>query len=81
MTGRNARAQIFDTFSHFTMRADIQLFLTSTKMIQFKCYISVFQTFFYEFYNKNNYLGVKKLFHLNLSILSVIFIFFKMRHF
>jgi len=28
-------------FRHFTVRADIQLFLTSTKMIQFKCYINV----------------------------------------
>jgi len=32
--------------------------------------------FVHELYNKNNYLGVKKLFHLNLSILSVFFIFF-----
>jgi len=43
--------------------------------------VSVSSTFFYELYNKTNYLGVKKLFLFNLSILSVFFIFFKMRHF
>jgi len=36
-----------------------------------------FLNFFSWPYNKNNYLWVKKLFHLNLSILSVIFIFSK----
>jgi len=38
----------------------------------YKCFLN----FFHELYNKNNYLGVKKLFHLNLSILSVLSIFF-----
>jgi len=37
----------------------------------------VFLKVFHELYNKNNYLGVKKLFYLNLSILSVFFIFFQ----
>jgi len=64
-------------FRHFTVRANIQLFLTSTKMIQFKCYISVSSTFFHKLYNKNNYLGVKKLFHLNLSILAYFSFFSK----
>jgi len=39
----------------------------------YKCFLK----FFHELYNKNNYLGVKKLFHFNLSILSVFLIFFK----
>jgi len=38
----------------------------------YKCFLN----FFYELYNKNNYLGVKKLFHFNLSILSIFLIFF-----
>jgi len=46
----------------------------------YKCYIS-FLNFFHELYNKNNYFGVKKLFHHNLSILSVFFFFFLMRNF
>jgi len=49
---------------------DIQLFLISTQIIQFKCYISVFSTFLYELYNKNNYPVLKK-FHPYLSVLRV----------
>jgi len=41
----------------------------------YKCYIS-FLNFFHELYNKNNYFGVKKLFHHNLINFERIFLFF-----